>query len=94
MRIDRRLRLETNAFRTNRDQEEYDQTNTGIDVSVTWQWREFWRQSLGYRIQQIELDNFEDDASGDLYVLAGAKESMKKGGDYYKYHREFHVPAY
>lgn len=35
--------------------------------------------------------HFEDDASGDLYVLAGARESLKKGGDPYKYHREIHV---
>ncbi len=69
--LDRRLRLETNAFRTNRDQEEYDQTNTGIDVSVTWLWREFWRQSLGYRIQQVSLDNFADDASAELLAEEG-----------------------
>lgn len=34
--------------------------------------------------------HFEDDNSGDLYVLCGARDG-KKGSDPFKYHREMHV---
>lgn len=35
--------------------------------------------------------HFEDDSNGDVYILCGARDQVKKGGDPLKYHRDIHV---
>ncbi|MCF7854722.1 MAG: outer membrane protein assembly factor BamA [Candidatus Pacebacteria bacterium] len=64
--LDRRLRLELNAMHVVRDEDEYSRTTTGGAASVTRKWLTNWRQSIGYRINLVSLDEFEDDASQEL----------------------------
>jgi outer membrane protein insertion porin family len=73
---DRRLRLEVSAFRNTRDQEEYEQEAIGFDTGLTWGGRRFWRHSAGLRVQQIELTDFEANASAELLAEAGDYTSV------------------
>lgn len=58
--LDRRLRLETNAFLRTRDYSEYTQRNTGADVMFTQQVAKFWRQNVGLGIDNVEISDVED----------------------------------
>lgn len=64
--LDRRLRLDLDAFLTSRYEDSYDQTDTGLGMSVTRAWRTSWRQTFGIRIRHVALDGFEN----DLYANA------------------------
>ena len=59
--LDRRLRLDLDAFMNTRYEDEYDQTDTGFGVSVTRSLWTNWRQSFGLRIRHIQLDEFDDE---------------------------------
>ncbi len=64
--LERRLRLDLDAFLTTRSEDDYDQTEAGFGMAVTRSWRPFeadkvdWRQSFGLRIRHVTLDEFDD----------------------------------
>lgn len=80
----RRLRLETNLFHQTYDQYEYDEQRTGGRFNLTRQvalgpdsegrlpwWRSTWRQSIGYRLEYVDLTSFSADASPELLAERG-----------------------
>lgn len=58
--LQRRLSLNTEIFRSAREYDEYDQTDTGLGARLTQPLTTFWRLSYGVRFDRVELDNFED----------------------------------
>ncbi|MDX9979570.1 MAG: BamA/TamA family outer membrane protein, partial [Lentisphaeria bacterium] len=75
--FDRRLRLDLDAFLTTRYEDSYDQTDTGLGMSVTRAWRTTWRQTFGLRIRHVSLDGFDDDlyAGTDSALLLDMQEN-------------------
>ena len=63
--LGRRLRLGLEAFMNTRYEDEYDETNTGVGVSLTRKLGRKWTQSFGLRVRHIQLDEFEDELYGD-----------------------------
>jgi outer membrane protein insertion porin family len=63
--LDRRLRLDLEAFLTTRYEDSYDQTDTGLAMSVTRAWHTQWRQTFGIRLRQVSLDGFENELYPD-----------------------------
>lgn len=76
----KRLRLQADAYKKSYDQDEYDEERLGGSVQLTrmvsfapppdvdrvqW-WQTQWRQSFGYRLEQVSLDDFDDDVSATL----------------------------
>ncbi len=59
----RRLRLDLDAYSNDRDQDEYTEERLGLGLNLTRSWRTHWRQSVGLRLQQIDLVDFETTAS-------------------------------
>ncbi len=79
-----RLRLQTDLYHRTYDQYEYDERRTGVAVSLGRQvalgpdregrlpwWRGNWRQSIGYRLDQVKLTGFSTDASDELLAEEG-----------------------
>ncbi len=64
--LERRLRLGIDLFRHDRNQDQYDESRTGASVRVTRPLRPHWRGTVGLRVQQIELHNFDDGLSAEL----------------------------
>lgn len=75
--LERQLRLDLDAFLTTRYEDEYDQTEAGLGMSVSRAWKPFdadqadWRQSFGLRIRQVSLDNFGDELYGNAAYPLG-----------------------
>jgi outer membrane protein insertion porin family len=75
----KRLRLQTDAYNKTYDQDQYQEEHLGGAVQLTrmvsfevpnadrvqW-WQTKWRQSFGYRLEQVSLNDFEDDVSATL----------------------------
>lgn len=80
----RRLRFNTNLQMMTYDQTEYDEERLGGSINITrlvtlgtdsngnqnW-WLRNWRQSFGYRLEQIKLNNFTSEASPELVTEEG-----------------------
>ncbi len=69
--LDKRLRLELDAFTHSRFEDEYEQETVGAGIKVTKAWRKYWRHSAGLTVQQIKLTDFEDDVSALLLSEEG-----------------------
>ena len=54
-----RLRLNVELFASTRSYDEYDQSDTGFGVTITRPLKTFWRQSIGVRVDQVTLDDFD-----------------------------------
>ena len=68
----RRLRLDLDAYSHLRSEDEYDQETLGFGAAVTRRWRTFWRQSVGVRVQRIELSDFDLGVSPELLSEQGS----------------------
>jgi len=68
----RRLRLDLSAFRHDRDQDQYDESRTGISGRLTRPIWPRWRGFVGLRVQQVQLDNFDDGVSRELLREEGS----------------------
>ena len=64
--LNRRLRLELNAYSTIRDQDEYLEETIGASVSVSRRLWDVWRQSVGLRYETTQLRDFETRVSQEL----------------------------
>ncbi len=64
--LDRRLRLELDAYSRTRYEDEYEQLNTGVRMIVTKAWKPFWRRSMGIQLENVEVSDFEGIASAEL----------------------------
>lgn len=58
--MERRLRLNVEAFNSTRSYDEYDQTDLGLGVTLTRPLRTFWRHSYGIMVDRVKLDDFDD----------------------------------
>jgi len=72
--LGRRLRLELNAFRTERDEDNYDRKRTGAGASLTWQLKKFWRQTVGLQIEEVTLEDFTSGSTARLLEEKGTYE--------------------
>lgn len=63
--LDRQLRLDLDAFHTTRYEDEFDQTDTGLGMSVTRAWLANWRQTFGLRVRHVKLGGFSSKLYGD-----------------------------
>jgi len=68
--LDRRLRLDLEAFLTTRYEDVYDQTDTGLGMSVTRAWRPAWRQTFGLRIRHVNVGGFKNSLYANPLFLA------------------------
>lgn len=59
----RQLRLELDALHMTRIEDTHKRQTTGASMTVSRRWRSIWRPSVGYRINQIRLYDFDDDVS-------------------------------
>jgi outer membrane protein insertion porin family len=57
--LDRRLRLDLELYRRERDQDEYSEEAYGGGAQVTRQLATYWRQSFGLRAKRVILDDFD-----------------------------------
>ncbi|MFW5996813.1 MAG: outer membrane protein assembly factor BamA [Lentisphaeria bacterium] len=75
--LDRRLRLEWNAFHSERDEGEYDRERTGFGASLAWQWWKMWRKQVGIEIQESTLRDFDDGSSQELLDEKGTYDVVE-----------------
>ena len=71
----RPLRFDWDLFRHDRDQGEYDEARTGTGLKLTRKWGRFKRQWIGYRLERIDLDNFDNGLSNELKAEEGGYTS-------------------
>ena len=69
------IRFDWDAFAHERDQDEYTEARAGTGVRFTTRWRKFWRRSVGYQIQQVELEDFDNNLSNVLLDEEGSYTS-------------------
>lgn len=70
--LDRRLRLQLDAYSNTRYEDEYEQQTLGISAMVTRPWKTFWRQSVGLKIEDYKLTDFDTDVSAELLDEEGS----------------------
>lgn len=75
--LGRKLRLELNAFHTERDEGEYDRERTGLSTSLTWQWWNLWRKTFGIEIKETTLRDFDSGVSQELLDEKGAYDVVE-----------------
>lgn len=73
--LDRPLSLGVNLFRTEYGyySSEYDQRNTGVRLSLTKSLGPFWRGTMEYSLQNIEIFDVSEDASEQIKKEEGAR---------------------
>ena len=64
--LDRPLRLDWDLYYRERDQDYYTQQNVGTALTLTKPITTFWRHSVGYRIEEVRLSDFDKDVSKSI----------------------------